>query len=185
MAVHDKMEMWQSKATQESSTFLKDELFEGVEDDVEDLIDDSELSRHCTTILKSPAYKWFISTLAKESILQLDTSQPRIRQCILNTLPSGTVSKRRTPDTHQVTIDLEWHLLMEERLRLELLGDLDSPTQPYNPSIIITGSQEAAQGLDIKQYLGQTWPITGLKLLYALKTSMDSAPQSLGMSNPR
>jgi hypothetical protein len=183
MAVLDKMKMWNSKARQESAP-LPTELFEGVKDEEEDPIDDSELTRYYTIILQSPAYEWFINALAKESSLQFDTPQPRIRQRILDKLPTGKISKRSTPDIHQVTIDLEWRHSMEEMLRLEVLEELNSSIQSYSSPIIITGSQQAAQGLSIKQYLAQTWPITGLQLLYTLTTGIDIAPQSHGMFNP-
>lgn len=177
MAILDKMAMWSSKVTQEYPVIPSDDLFEGVKDDEEDTIDQSELSGYHKIILSSPAYEWFLTSVAKESILKLETAQPRIRRYILDKLPTGTISKRQTLDIHQVTIDLEWHHSMEERLRYELAEEPTAPIQPYQKSIIMTGSPREAQGLTIKQYLAQTWPITGVQMLNILKTATTNSTQ--------
>ncbi|KAH6696440.1 hypothetical protein BKA61DRAFT_252267, partial [Leptodontidium sp. MPI-SDFR-AT-0119] len=168
MSVLDKMNMWSSKAEQDHSVPPDTELFEGVQDDDEDLIDQSKLSAYLKIILDSTAYEWFLWNVATEAIIKLETSQPRIRQHILDKLPTGTVSKRRAPNVYEVIFDLEWHHTMEKRLQYEVSEELKRPFQPFESSIIITGSPRQAQGLSIKQYLAQTWPMTGLKLLDAL-----------------
>jgi hypothetical protein len=187
MSILDKMSMWMSKAEQDYSAQPKGELFEGVKEDEEDSIDQDELSGYHNIIVESPAYEWFLTNIANEFILQLGTPQPRIRQQILDGLPTGTISKRRSPDTHEVTIDLEWHHAMEERLRDELLVGPRRPSRLFRSSIVMAGSPREAQGLTIKQYLARTWPTTGFQLLDALdKATTNFERDSYGKSeSPR
>ncbi|KAH7370148.1 hypothetical protein BKA65DRAFT_12028 [Rhexocercosporidium sp. MPI-PUGE-AT-0058] len=173
MSFLDKMEMWSSKAEQDHPGLPNTELFEGVQDDDDDPIDQSELSTYHKTILDSTAYEWFLWNVASEAMIRLETSQPRIRQHILDKLPTGTISKRQTPKVYEVIFDLEWHHAKEERLQYELSEEFN---HPLRPSIIITGSPRQAQGLSIKQYLAQTWPMIGLHLLEALnKATMNTS----------
>lgn len=184
MSVLDKMNMWSSKAEQDHSVLPNTELFEGVHDDDEDPIDESELSTYHKIILDSTAYEWFLWNVATEAIIKLETSQPRIRQHIMDKLPTGTVSKRRTPKVYEVMFDLEWHHTMEERLQYELSEELKRPIRPFRSSIIMTGSPRQAQGLSIKQYLAQTWPMTGLQLLDAVeKATTNPTKHYHGTSN--
>jgi hypothetical protein len=184
MSVLDKINMWSSKDEQDHSVLPNTELFEGVRDDDEDPIDQSDLSAYHKIILDSTAYKWFLWNVATEAIIELETSQPRIRQHILDNLPTGTISRRQTPKAYEVVFDLEWNHAMEERLQYELLEELKRPVQPFRSSIIITGSPLQAQGLRIKQYLAQTWPMTGLQLLDALeKATTNPTKHSYGTSN--
>lgn len=122
MSVLDKMSMWMSKAEQDHSAQPKGDLFEGVKEVEEDSINQVELSGYHSIIVESPAYKWFLTNVANEFNLQLGTPQPRIRQRILDELPTGTISKQRNPYTYEVTIDLEWHQPMEKRFQDELLS---------------------------------------------------------------
>jgi hypothetical protein len=94
MSVLNKINMWSSKAEQDHSVLPNTELFEGVQDDNKDPINQSKLSAYHKIILDSTAYEWFLQSVATEAIIELETSQPRIRQYILNKLSTGTVSKR-------------------------------------------------------------------------------------------
>jgi hypothetical protein len=174
MSLLDKMDMWNSKVGEDYSVHPNEDLFEGVKDNEDDLMDRSELSAYHNIIVDSPAYEWFLTKLAKESVLQLGIPERRIRQQILDSLPTGTINKRRSPNIHEVTIDLDWHHTMEERLRHELSEGSKCPVQLFQPSIIVTGSPQEAQGLTIRQYLAQTWPMTGLQLLDALEKATTS-----------
>ncbi len=183
MSILDKMSMWISKTGQDYPIHHNADLFEGVKDDEEDPIDQSELSAYHKIILDSPAYEWFLSNVVKESIIKLETSQPRIRQLILDKLPTGIISKRRTPKVYEVTFDLEWQHTMEERLRHELSEESKYPKPFFRGFIVMIGSPCEAQGLTIKEYLTQTWPMTGLKLFDALRKAATSfARHSFGES---
>lgn len=183
MSILDKMSMWISKTGQDYPIHHNADLFEGVKGDEEDPIDQIELSTYHKIILDSPAYEWFLSNVVKESIIKLETSQPRIRQRILDELPTGIISKRRNPKVYAVTFDVEWQHTMEERLRHELSEESKYPKQFFREFIVMTGSRCEAQGLTIKEYLTQTWPMTGLKLFDALRKAATSfAQHSFGES---
>jgi hypothetical protein len=141
MSILKKMNMWSRKAGQGYSILPYKDFFEGVKDDEEDPIDQSELSTYHKSILNSPAYEWFLRNLAKESILNLDTTtQLRILQQILDKLPTGPISKRRPPDIYQVIFNLEWQYTMEERLRLELSEESKYLECSFRKLIVVTGS---------------------------------------------
>ncbi|PQE04303.1 Pfs domain protein [Rutstroemia sp. NJR-2017a BBW] len=70
MSVIDKMRMWMSKAEHDHSVYSKEKLFEGVKDDEEDSIDQSELSTYHNIIVDSPAYQWLLTNLSNEFLLQ-------------------------------------------------------------------------------------------------------------------
>jgi hypothetical protein len=175
MSLLDKMRMWNSKAGEDHSFILNEDLFEEVQDDEENSIAPSDLTAYHKIVLESTAYKLFLLSLKSESSLQLETSEPRIRQRILDRLPTGLTSKRRAPSVHEVTFGLPWGHKMEERLRKELLvlsEKLKGPDQSFNQLIITTGSLREAQGLTIKQYLAQTWPTNGLQILHTLQMAI-------------
>jgi len=178
MPLLEKMNMWNRNAGQDHSVQLIEDLFEGVKDDEEDSIDQSEFSVYHNIIVGSPAYKWFLTSLTRESMLQLRTPQPRIRQRILDKLPTGTISKRRNPDIHKVTFELEWDDAMEESLRHEYPEQWGRSYRLFRSSIILTGSPREAQGLTMGQYLAQTWPTIGLQLLFSLHAAVINHPHS-------
>ena len=132
MSILDKMNMWSSKAGQDYSVHLNTKLFEGVQDDDEDPIDQSDLSTYQKNILDSPAYEWFLGNVTKESILKLETPQQCIRQQILDKLPTGTISERRTPKVYKVTFDLEWQHTMEKRLNKSSWRSQNTPFDPFD-----------------------------------------------------
>jgi hypothetical protein len=172
MSVLDKMRMWMSKAGQDHTVHSKEKFFVGVRDDEEDSIDQSELSAYHNIIVESPAYQWLLTNMAKESNLQLGTPQPRIRQRILDKLPTGTISKRRSPDIHEVTFELRWEDAMEEYFRYELPEQRRLSNRSFQSFVVLTGSPREAQGLTLEQYLAQTWPTAGLQLLFSLHAAV-------------
>jgi len=165
MSLIDKMSMWNSKSGQVPSLISKDEFFEGVDDDDEGLLFQNDANSLNQAVLETTAYKWFLATLAKESTLQWGTSGSGIRQTILDNLSTGKLSKRRSPNVHEVTFHLEWVYHMQAILSEELRD----PDRLYHDSIIATGTALEAQGLTIKQYLLQTWPTIGLQLFEVLQ----------------
>ncbi len=163
MSLNDKMSMWNRKSGQSPSLISKNDLFVGVNNDGEDFPFQCDLFNQA--VLESSAYKWFLTTLAKESTLGWRTSGPCIDQTILDKLPTRTLSKRRSPKTHEVIFRLEWGYNIEAILS-EVLRD---PDRLYHGSIITTGTALESQGLTIKQYVLQTWPTFGLQLLEVLQ----------------
>jgi hypothetical protein len=183
MSVIDKMRMWTSKAGQDHSVHSKEELFEGVKDEEEDAIDQSELSAYHNIIVDSPAYQWLLTNLSNEFLLQSWTTEPRIRQRILDKLPTGTISKQRSPDIHEFTFELELNNAMQESILNGFPQHRRLSNRSFRSFFVLTGSPWEAQGLTVEQYLAQTWPITGLQLIDALeKATTNLARHSLGKS---
>ncbi|RMZ81238.1 hypothetical protein DV736_g6655, partial [Chaetothyriales sp. CBS 134916] len=179
MALEEKMLMWREKLADDPVVF-SDTRFEGVEGEADYLPELTTFPVYNKIIIKSEAYKWFITSLKKEFTLQWTATRPRvmiedIRRKILNQLLTGKISKRRAPDAHTVTFDLDWRVQMRKRLQGKFQGPTGSG-QSLVEFITVTGSPEEAQVLTIEQYLTQTWPMNGQELLNVLQETIDSHP---------
>jgi hypothetical protein len=184
MSLVDKMRMWNDKEGDDPPSVESDGLFEGVADEEDESID-IELLVYRKFVLESEAYKWFIMRLKANALLHLRGAKPelmsdKLRQQILVALPTGTISKRRAPDSHEVTFVLEWQWSMVRRLWGESLLRLPMRSQPLSALLTVTGSPNEAQTLTIKEYLAQTWPFTGPQLCQAL----DRATENYGKRCP-
>ncbi|OBT60198.1 hypothetical protein VE03_10408 [Pseudogymnoascus sp. 23342-1-I1] len=177
MSLLDKMSMWDNKAGEIDTVNENDELFEGVGDDDDEIVNEVGLSKYHGVILKGPSYEWLLSSLRKEFSLQWGSRQPRImveniRQKILDKLPAGTISKRRPLSACEVTFNLQLddntdrgNGVIAKLMTLEIL---------LSELVAVTGCQEESQALTIEQYLRQTWPTYGLKLLDVLQSAIAS-----------
>jgi hypothetical protein len=179
MSLNDKMSMWDSKAGEDRSVIETDDLYQGVKDDEDEITDRVDLPVYHKTILDSAAYEWFLASLRKEITLQWSATQPRvmvesIRQRILDQLPTGTISKRRALGGHEVKFDLQWGDTFKGWLEHENFDQLIGSDQSFAELITVTGSAEEAQALTIKQYLSQTWPASGQRLLDVLQNTINS-----------
>lgn len=180
MSLLEKMSMWGRGHGIDEQNVDKSDFFEGVKDeDVdEDYVDDLELSAYSKAIIDSRAYEWFIASLLKGSSLHWDGVQPRImtqeiRQKILKTLPTGTISKNRAPITYKVTFHLPWRPLKSS------LGKKNNecpilPGQPVSEYRVLTcSSGDQGQITTARQYLDQIWPLGGKELLSVLQEAFD------------
>ena len=180
MSVLDKMRMWDKNVGHNLPILPYDDLFNGLnEDDEEDSSHEEELSKYHQLLVKSPAYKWFLTSLSNESVIQLESSHPRIRQQILEKLPTGKISKRRTPLIHEVSFNVDWRPAMKERLQCALSEDVSDPGLPHDESLVITGSTKKSQALTMKQYITQTWPSNGFLVFNALYTASIPANKNI------
>lgn len=183
MSLLDKVTMWQQKATEDNSVIENDDLYQGVKDDVEEIIDEVNLQLYRNTIFNSAAYEWLLANLERESYLQWNATQPlvmtgSIRSRILDMLPTGTISKRRPPTVYEVKFDFSWgtgiktELGRELRDRLDISGwSLEKFLNLFDGLVSVTGSPEEAQLLSIRDYMRQTWPLS--RLLHVLRTGSD------------
>jgi hypothetical protein len=179
MSLHDKMSMWNSKAGEDRLVIETDDLYQGVKDDEDEITDRVGLPEYHKIILNSAAYEWFLASLKKEITLQWSVTQPRvmvesIRQRILDQLPTGTISKRKALGGHEVQFDLQCGDTFKRWLKHENFDQLIRPDQLFTELITVTGSADEAQALTIKQYLSQTWPTSGLRLLDVLENTINS-----------
>lgn len=173
MSLFDKMSMWDSKAGEDLFSTEKEDLYQGVKDIDDEIIDGSA---YHSAIINSAAYEWFLKNLKKECSLQWSPTQSRvmidsIREIILAKLPTKTISKRRTLPGYEIEFSLEWNSEMAGELGDGLLG-FWRPGVPLSELITVTGSAEDAQVLTIKDYLTQTWPLSGPRLLEVLQNTI-------------
>jgi len=178
MSLCDKMSMWENKAVEDDLVVESGDLYQGVKDDEDEIIDGVDLPSYRKTILNSAAYEWLLASLRKESFLQWSATQPRvmiesIRLRILDKLPTGTISKQRALNVYEVKFDLQWGAGIEGQLEDQLLDRLEIPGRSFTELVTVTGSPEKAQALTIKEYLSQTWPGSGLRLLDVLQKTIN------------
>lgn len=176
MSLNDKMSMWDRKAEDDRS---EDGLYQGVTDDKDEITNLADLPVYHKIIFASPAYEWLLANLRNQVILQWNAKQPhviakRIRQQILDHLPTGTVGKQTALFGHKVKFDLQWGDTFKGWFEHESIGRFIQLDQPFAEFIAVTGSAEEAQALTIKQYLCQTWPKGGPQLLDVLQNAINS-----------
>ncbi|EXV01255.1 phosphorylase [Metarhizium robertsii] len=134
-----------------------------------------ELSVYKDFISKLPEYKWLLERI--QGALYMDDAgnvQTNIRNTILQLLPRAKrISREAIPQTHYLTFTADWDLC-------EFLQEqdyLDSPERTLERAITIIGSETDAQAATTTEYLGQTWPSSGIHLLHAVKAAMqDTCP---------
>ncbi|KAL2824339.1 hypothetical protein BJY01DRAFT_256478 [Aspergillus pseudoustus] len=143
-------------------------------DDIEHY-DDTDLAAYRNFILQSPAYKWLLGRLLKET--HLDTAEASImvaiRQRIIAALPvSRNISRKRSSEIHKVTFDIDWdpiRFITAQRYE----GD---PAEAVERCITLTGSINHAQALTCGEYLRQTWPFSGHYMVEVLKEMVAGGP---------
>lgn len=133
-------------------------------DDTEDDVEIPEPTPYRDYVLKSPALDWLISTLLTEISLtrqRVDVMRT-IKNQILSTLPSlHEVSRKKSSKEYRATFEIDWDPLSfvkDQKYQ-------ESPDQAIERSITLTGSEGDAQALTTGQYLAQTWPASGAKLM--------------------
>ena len=163
MSLSDKMGMWRKKANGIDTETKPDELFVGVEDeDEQDTSPDGSPSAYTEYILRSPAYKWFATTLSRELSLSWSDAtkgfQAQNIQCtILSKLPTGTISRKRVPTAHRMSFRLPNTPRVPPRA-----GLLDT--------IVLTCSSNCnTQLTTVREYLDQRWSSDSLGILQLLQ----------------
>ncbi|KAL4888043.1 hypothetical protein BDV59DRAFT_189417 [Aspergillus ambiguus] len=123
-----------------------------------------QLEAYRNLILNSPWYRWLVDKLQRECVLA--PSEPNtmeeIRDTILALLPLNLeVSKRRPEGTLEVLIRVNW----DPAAFYNEQNYTESPRQALERAITLTGWRGATQALTCSQYMEQTWPSTGTKIL--------------------
>lgn len=132
-----------------------------------------DLSAHRDLISASPAYRWLLVTLRRESLLEMEcsnNSMENIRQTILGSLKaSQKISRSRSAEAFRATFLINWDPIafLKEQLYEEDLGEA------IEKVITLTGSAKNAQALTTMQYLRQTWPLTGEYVLQLVKDVLE------------
>ncbi|KAN0073022.1 hypothetical protein V8E54_009136 [Elaphomyces granulatus] len=126
-------------------------------------------------ILNSPAYKWLLASLRKETLLAQanPNSMLAIRQDIINSLPtSHRISRKAPPEAYKITFDISWDPLAF--FREQSYGE--KPEKVVEKVITLTGSARDAQALTCGQYLCQTWPSAGECVIRLVKDVVQGGP---------
>lgn len=119
-------------------------------------------------VLASPAYQWFVAALRREVVLNLEDSpsmiaiRKAIRDGIAFYLPSSSrISTRRSVKVVNLTFHISWDPIkfVEDQQYQE------KPEDAIYRAVTLTGTVRNAQALTSAQYLLQTWPTTGQKIL--------------------
>lgn len=115
-------------------------------------------------IKTTPAYRWLIASLQRESILTRGTPDimETIKDSILNALPSGhKMSKHVPPQAYKVTFEVAWEPLsfLKDQQYVEI------PEKAIQKAITFTGTGNDAQAMTAREYLEQTWPATGAHVM--------------------
>lgn len=121
MSLSEKMNLWDSRAATDPEPICDlDTLFCGVKDDEDESVNLAELSDYNNAISESEALDWLVTSLSHRSVLQSgsegmgDLAADRIHETIMESLPTGKISKREPLRQFQVCFRLEWGHLMDQ-----------------------------------------------------------------------
>lgn len=121
MSLSEKMNLWDSRAATDPEPISDlDTLFCGVKDDEEESVNLAGLSDYNNAICESQALAWLVASLRNILLLQSgsegmgDLAANRIRETIMESLPTGKISKREPLRQFQVCFRLEWGHLMDQ-----------------------------------------------------------------------
>ena len=126
-------------------------------------------------ILNSPVYEWLLISLRRETLLVQADPKPMlaIRRRILDSLPpSHKVSRKRDAEAYNITFDIGWDPLTF--FKEQNYGE--EPEEVVEKVITLTGSATHAQALTCRQYLCQTWPSAGERVIQLVKRTIRDGP---------
>lgn len=138
-----------------------------------ELIETPELESYEAFILNSSAFNWLRTTLLTELQLtrQRANTMQDIQKQILGALPSEyMVSRKKPSEEHKANFKINWDPIsfFRDQQYPERLGEA------FQHSLTITGSPEDAQCLTTIQYMSQTWPTNGPKLVQLVAQAIQS-----------
>lgn len=128
----------------------------------EDIATNAKMAVYRDSVLNSSGYQWFIESLRKQLSLDWgsgDSTEPsscrRIRQSIMSTIPSGVISRHRTPDIHHARFRIQVGPGVFQSLVKGSVANLMTLT---------SSSPKAVQALSVQDYLNHTWSSGGLEI---------------------
>lgn len=162
MSLAEKMALWANKehdANHENSE--RDDLFDGVSVDEDRALDQTAPWSYRDLLLGSPPYEWLMSTLRRELESSGACPESRIRNQILEGLPSGKISRHRQPQTHVVTFQIPWEVITRSNRgnplsHAELHISNECAVHDFQPHATV------------KAYAQARWPSCGEQLLSAI-----------------
>ncbi|KAH6999534.1 hypothetical protein EDB80DRAFT_117897 [Ilyonectria destructans] len=179
VSLSDKMSFWYDQAKKDDTIMDKGALFKGVKDMDDEEIPQAEISAYKRAVFGSAAYSRLIATISNEQWIDRGGTKARalverIRNRILDALPTGSMSKRRLPTLSGVVFRLQWR---PWELRLEQEGARHglAMSQAFSDAITVTGSSDVSQATTIRTYLYNTWPSSSINLLLLLQQVTDGS----------
>ncbi|KAJ6260647.1 hypothetical protein Dda_4874 [Drechslerella dactyloides] len=129
-------------------------------------------------IFNSPEYEWLLGTLQRK--LLPGQAEPNfmeiIRQDIVKSFPSShKVSKNNPAEAFRMQLILHW----DPMAFVHSQGYKEEPDKAIARAITLTGSSTDAQALTCEQYLHQTWPFTGKRLISMIKDVVRDIPGNM------
>lgn len=175
MPLLEKMTMWDRKYDDSSHLErLPDECFEGVPEIEDDEPAPPDNESYKALVLKNPLYNWLVSTLSRElssipaTLFEPALAKTSIKSWLLMNLPSGEVSRHRSPLVFEVTFALPWHLFLPNDQQ-ELPQNTDgSGTLLAAIGIACTGNPEVLHTGFALDYMRTTWPYSGERMIRLL-----------------
>lgn len=180
-----KVQDWLQAALVENGADYPAERFVGVSDpldeDLEEYQDEEaeepgipkDLPHYRNFVTNNPAYTWLLSRLEREILLV--PTEPDHMQTISNTIlkslshgPFQKISYSKSPHMCDMIFMVDWDpvaFLQEQEYN-------EQPNEVFERVITLTGSGADAQALTTAQYLNQTWPLVGEKMLSLLKRAI-------------
>lgn len=164
MTVLDRMALWSRKEDEEPALDPQQGcLFEGVRDlEEDDIAENAKMATYRDFVLNSTGYQWFIESLTKQFSLDwgpgylTDVNSCRlIHQSIVSRIPSGIISRHRTPDIHRAKFQIQ---LLHDRSHFLRYGQI------ANLVTLTSSATNIVQASRLHDYLDQTWSSGGLRL---------------------
>jgi hypothetical protein len=116
-------------------------------------------------MLQTPAYRWLVATLKRETTLMRASSDlmeqigAQIREVLLSY--GDKVSRKASSPEYKATFELFWNPLQYVK---DQKYD-ESPEEVLEGAITLTGTVDDAQALTTLEYLCQVWPTSGVHVM--------------------
>ncbi len=158
MSLAEKMSRWLSRSDVNPPRPEPSDIFEGVQD-IEDEIEFRELSEYVGLIMRSPAYTWLVTSLARESNHRWSTVEQRvmitdIREKILQSYHLGSISRGSSLPMCSAVFKMPRRPLES---RIKGGGGSERPKELINLGVWTCSSLNEIQSSTVEQYFTQTW----------------------------
>jgi hypothetical protein len=147
-----------------------DEPYAAPEDQDDKEPDDFIPSYH-KAIHNTPAYEWLLTDIRRELLLAppdfnlMDNIAHHIREEVSSIPAIGRVSPNERPKPCEVSFELDWQPLAF--IKQQEYGR--DPDEAIERAVTLTGNSLDAQAVTTREYMCQTWPMTGSRTLALLK----------------
>jgi hypothetical protein len=180
MSVLGKICMWE-KATRVNNFDGNDvEMLEGVED-YDECIKLGDNPIYSKVIANGKSYNWLLTNIRKRCLLYWgeagsQTSMDKIRQSILDKLPTGRISKRTAPLPYLCQFRLLWPALDSRHTPMGDDGKWHTRilSSRIPDMFAVTCSMDEVQGTTVGEYFSQRWSSVGAALLDVIQRKVDS-----------